>query len=83
MPAGPVLVNGDGNMETGQTTLNVRGTVLNGTNGFGHEGVGEDFEDTGAADPSAQLRMEIRGASSSAGHTGMNGDQISQDVEMS
>jgi hypothetical protein len=70
-------------METGQTTLDVRGTVLNGSNGFGHDGHGDDVEDTGAADPNAQLEMEIRGARSSVEPSAVNGEQLSQDVEMS
>jgi len=81
VPQGPNLTNGESSMETGQTTLDVRGTVLNGANGFGHDGVGDDGE--GAADPNAQLEMEIRGARSSSGSGDVNGEKISQDVEMS
>lgn len=77
-PVGPIL-NGEGSMETGQTTLNVKGAATNGTNEYGHDGNGDDADDLGANDPSAQLRMEIRGA----GPPTINGDQTSQDVEMS
>jgi len=83
-PQGPYLTNGEGSIESGQTTLDVRATVLNGTNGFGHDGIGDD--DAVAADPNAQLEMEIRGARTSTGSTisaPVNGQASSQDVEMS
>lgn len=62
-------------MEAGQTTL------LNGANGFAHDVAGDDGEDAAAADPNAQLEMEIRGAR--AEPTAVNGEQASPDVEMS
>jgi len=79
-PQGPNLTNGEGSTETGQTTIDVRGS-LNGTNGFGHDGAGDD--DASAGDPNAQLEMEIRGANSNAAPAVTNGQQASQDVEMS
>lgn len=84
-PQGVTLPNGEGGMETGQTTLDVRPSVLNGstgTNGLGgHDGAGD--HDTEAADPNVQLEMEIRGAIGHArGALPVNG-QSSQDVEMS
>jgi len=84
-PAGPSLPNGDGGMESGQMTLDGKDAVVNGTNGIGHEGIEDEGEDGGAADPNAQLEMEIRGANKSAGPSGTNGEpaQTLQDVEMS
>jgi len=66
-------MNGESSMEVGQTTLESQKMVLNnGTNGFAHDGLAEDGEDGGAADPNAQLEMEIRGARTSTGPI-MNG----------
>jgi len=78
---GPHLANGEGSVETRQTTLDVRGTVLNGANGFGHDGAGDEVDDSAAADPNAQLEMEIRGART--GPDRVKDDQASPDVEMS
>lgn len=74
VPQAPQLANGEGSMEAGQTTL------LNGANGFAHEAAGEDGEDAAAADPNAQLEMEIRGARAEAIAT--NGEEAPADVEM-
>lgn len=80
-PAGPLATNGEGSVETGQTTLDGKGTVLNGTNGFGHDGTSESIDGSGSGDPNSQLQMEVRGGGGS-GPAGVNGVQTSQDVEM-
>lgn len=80
-PNAPGVSNGEGSVETGQTTLDVRTTVLNGANGFGHGGAGDDTDDAGTADPNAQLEKEMRGTR--ADPTSVNGEEESHDVEMS
>jgi DNA polymerase epsilon subunit 4 len=73
-PSNSAMINGDSSIEVGQTTLDGKKGVLNGTNGFGSQG---------PADPNAQLEMEIRGANrksvgSPSGVNGIGGE----DVEM-
>lgn len=80
-PTGPLVTNGETSVETGQTTLDGKGTVLNGTNGFGHDGTRESVEGAGSGDPNSQLQMENRGNGSSV-PVGVNGVHTSQDVEM-
>jgi len=65
-PSNSAMINGDSSIEVGQTTLDGKKGVLNGTNGFGNHGAGpvviDDDEGDGPADPNAQLEMEIRRA---------------------
>jgi hypothetical protein len=86
-PSNSAMINGDSSIEVGQTTLDGKKGVLNGTNGFGSHGAGpvviDDDEGEGPADPNAQLEMEIRGANrksvgSPSGVNGIGGE----DVEM-
>ena len=60
--AGPSNTNGESsNVDPSQTTLDGKKPAMNGTlNGFGHDGAVDD--DIAAADPNAQLEMEIRSA---------------------
>ncbi|KAE8447700.1 hypothetical protein EG329_010507 [Mollisiaceae sp. DMI_Dod_QoI] len=82
--AGP-NTNGESSVEAGQTTLDGKKPMLNGTNGFGNHPatVVIDDDDGSMEDPNAQLEMEIRGARISAGSAGaFSGKEASQDVEM-
>jgi DNA polymerase epsilon subunit 4 len=81
-PAGINKTNGESSVEPGQTTLDGKKLVVNGTNGFGHAGPSGTGVDE---DPNAQLEMEmeIRGARASIGSSsGYGGKEPSQDVEM-
>jgi hypothetical protein len=83
-------------VEAGQTTLDGKTPTSNGngTNGAGMDGSADDTldDESGPADPNAQLEMEIRGLRTSSGSVeGMNGNEITgendehikEDVEMS
>jgi len=75
--------NGDA-IEPGQTTLDGKKPPTNGTNGFGEDGMDNEHDDEGAADPNAQLEMEIRGARASTEPVERrNGDTGNEDVDMS
>jgi DNA polymerase epsilon subunit 4 len=85
--AGPSTNGESSNIEAGQTTLDGKKPLINGTNGIGgHARTGslDETDDGAGGDPNAQLEMEIRGAGArlSAGSVGavVNGQQ---DVEMS
>ena len=86
-PTAGSSTNGESsNIEAGQTTLDGKKPIINGTNGVGGHArtVSLDATDDGAGDdPNAQLEMEIRGAGArmSAGSVGavVNGQR---DVEM-
>lgn len=66
----------NGEASGGQTTLD--GAQANGTAAHGDEA-----EDEAAADPNAQLEMDIRRADTAGESDGQNGRGDSQDVEMS
>jgi hypothetical protein len=83
-------------VEAGQTTLDGKTPLVNGngTNGLGPDGSTDDNveEDSGMADPSMQLEMEIRGMRAGPGcmddfDGNENGDEpdkiVKEDVEMS
>jgi len=80
-PTGSGKINGESSVEPGQTTLDGKKPIVNGTNGFGHAGPSGPGGDD---DPNAQLEMEmeIRGARASVGSSGYGGKEPSQDVEM-
>jgi len=74
--------NGE-NKEGGQTTLDSKKPVVNGTNGLGHDSATDDMDEVaGPSDPNTQLEMELR-ARTSTGSAGMNGKATSEDVDMS
>jgi len=80
-PSGPpAILNGEGSTESGQTTLDGKAQHMNGTNGFGHERAPDEAD---AADPNAQLEMEIRGARTGHDPATQHNQQPPQDVEMS
>lgn len=81
-PTGPGKINGESSVEPGQTTLDGRNPIVNGTNGFEHTGPSGLVGDND--DPNAQLEMEmeIRGARASVGLSEYDGKEASQDVEM-
>jgi hypothetical protein len=82
-------------VEPGQTTLDGKTPLVNGngTNGLGLDGSTDDNvdDDSGMADPSMQLEMEIRGMRTGTGpDEDLNGDEngdetgkiVREDVEM-
>lgn len=82
-------INGEGSMETGQTTLDA--PLLNGTNGTGSHVAGAELlngeekeADEDVGDPNAQLEMEIRGANANRMSIGSEGvaNGKDEDVEM-
>lgn len=83
--AGPGKTNGESSVEAGQTTLDGKKPIVNGTNGFGsHDAAPAIVDDEDAGDPNDQLAMEIQGARMSSGSAGVNGngEGSSRDVEM-
>jgi len=82
-------------VEPGQTTLDGKTPLVNGngTNGLGIDGSTDDNvdDDSGMADPSMQLEMEIRGMRAGTGaveevngnENGNETEKIVEDVEMS
>ena len=85
-PGAPAIANGDSSMiEAGQTTLDDKRPLLNGTNGVGgHDGGMDDDDDAATvADPNVQLEMESRGAEGPGVHAmSVNGQLVNEDVEM-
>lgn len=79
-PTNSKAANGESSAGPGQTTLDGRTLLVNGTNGASHTGIVDDADDGSAADPNAQLEMETRRATASQGQNGWSG---SRDVEMS
>ncbi len=77
-------------VEPGQTTLDGKTPLVNGngTNGLGLDGSTDDTidDESGMADPSTQLEMEIRGVRAGTGpaddvNGNENGDETSKDVQ--
>jgi len=60
----PNVTNGEGPVESGQMTLDGLKPMINGSNGFGHDGAQDEDDDDAAtvADPNVQLEMENRAA---------------------
>ncbi|KAF8854189.1 hypothetical protein BDZ45DRAFT_747733 [Acephala macrosclerotiorum] len=89
-PAPGVSANGEGSVEAGQTTLDGKKPMMNGSggmNGFASHGGQVVLDDEDDSNPNAQLEMEIRGAGArdrtSAGSAGAFSEkQASEDVEM-
>jgi DNA polymerase epsilon subunit 4 len=82
-PQGINATNGESSIENGQTTIDGKKTLINGTNGFGHDAAqGDDEDDSNVVDPSAQLEREHR-ARLSSGTNGVGGQEVPGDVEMS
>jgi DNA polymerase epsilon subunit 4 len=77
-PASSKTANGESSVGPGQTTLDGRTLLVNGTNGTPHSGMVDDVDDGAAADPNAQLEMETRRVTQD-----QNGWSGSRDVEMS
>jgi len=82
--AGPAT-NGEGSVEAGQTTLDGKKPMLNGTNGFASHPTAVVIDDDD--EPNAQLEMEIRGAgarttSARTAAPAVSGKESSQDIDM-
>jgi hypothetical protein len=77
--------NGQSNIQAGQTTLDSKKSNVNGTNGVeDHDDTVDDNDDDGGASgPNEQLQMEIRRVRTSTESAGLNGEETSEDVEMS
>jgi len=76
----------DGEVESGQTTLDGRKATTNNRNGPGMDGASglPTDDDAGPSDPNAQLEMESRRAQPSNGLASKtNGKEDNEDVEMS
>lgn len=79
-PTSSKVANIESSIGPGQTTLDGRTLLVNGTNGAPHAGIVDDADNGSTADPNAQLEMETRGATASQDQ---NGWSDSRDVEMS
>lgn len=74
--------NGDGSAGAGQTTLDARTLLVNGSNGTSHGGIVDEMDDGAGGDPNAQLELETKSATAADSSQFQNGWPGSRDVEM-